>query len=397
VLTCRALRPGTVAVVSLLAALAGAAGVVVAGKTGGWLRDDTRTVVVRGSLPPRASKTVVLSKPVLGHGFRPDLIYLARSPGVVTVFARFGGTASSEGSGFVVSSAGYILTAAHVVSTASSRSVATAANSVFVQFSDGDRFRATVVGVDPYDDVGLLRVSPKVHPLDPLPMGSSANVRVGEPVATIGSPFGNRNSLSVGVISATHRTIPSLLSSYNLLDAIQTDAPINEGNSGGPLLDSAGRVIGINAQIRSQVGAGFEGVAFAVPIDIAIRSLAQLLARGHVTYAYAGLTTEDLTPAIARRFGYAATEGALIDRVDAHGPAQRAGLRAGSRNVVVAGQEVTVGGDAIVAIDGIPVQRAEDVVRIVSQRLLPGERATFTVVRGTNRRQVKLTLDRRQG
>src|SRR6185437_9966417 len=254
-----------------------------------------------------------------------------------------------------VSPAGYILTAAHVVSASGSRSVATAANSVFVQFSDGDRVRAAVVGVDPYDDVGLLRVSPKVHSLDPLPMGSSANVRVGEPVATIGSPFGNRNSLSVGVISATHRTIPSLLSSYDLLDAIQTDAPINEGNSGGPLLDSAGRVIGINAQIRAQVGGGFEGVAFAVPIDTAIRSLAQLLARGHVTYAYAGLTTEDLTPAIARRFGYAATAGALIDRVDTRGPAARAGLRAGSRDVVVAGQEVTVGGDAIVAIDDIPV------------------------------------------
>jgi S1-C subfamily serine protease len=389
-------RLRTVAFVSLLAALAGAAGVVVAGQTGGWMHDGTQTVVLRQPLESGTARTIVISKPVLGHGFRPDLIYLARAPGVVTVFARFGGADLNEGSGFVVSAAGYVLTAAHVISAAEKRSVATAANGVYVQFADGDRLQATIVGVDPFDDVGLLHVDPRAHALDSLPLGSSARIRVGEPVATIGSPFGNESSLSVGVISATHRAIPSLLSSYDLLDAIQTDAPINEGNSGGPLLNSAGRVIGINAQIRSQAGAGFEGVAFAVPIDIAIRSLAQLVARGHVTYAYAGLTTEDLTPTISRRFGYGARAGALVDFVAKGGPAAVAGLRPGTQNALVSGQEVTIGGDAIVAIDGIPVASSDDVARMISERLLPGQVADFTIVRGARRLHVAVTLGSRR-
>src|SRR5205823_9796529 len=139
------------------------------------------------------------------------------------------------------------------------------------------------------------------HTLHPVPLGDSSRVVVGEPVAAIGSPFGNTDSLSVGVVSAIRRSIPSLTTKYSLVDAIQTDAPINHGNSGGPLFDAHGRVIGINAQIRSSGGSsGFEGVGFAVPIDSARHSLEQLLRSGRVRYAYVGITTEDLTPAVAR-------------------------------------------------------------------------------------------------
>jgi 2-alkenal reductase len=155
-------------------------------------------------------------------------------------------------------------------------------------------------------------------------------------------------------------------------------------------------VIGINAQIRSTDSAsGFEGVGFAVPIDSARRSMQQLLTTGTVRYAYVGITTEDLTPSIAKKFGYAAQRGALIDGVTGGGAAARAGLKAGSQDVVFQGETVKVGGDAIVAIDGVPVTNAEDVVRIVSERLLPGETASFTVVRGRDRRVVKVTLGER--
>jgi S1-C subfamily serine protease len=391
------------AALALIAAVLGGALVLGVAAAAGWLHSGTtKTVVVRAPAPSSGdpSAPVVAAKPLLGNGFQPAQIFRTRAAGVVTIISYFDGPNASagQGSGFVVSAHGLILTNAHVVTTAGqgNASKTTPARTVYVEFSDGDRVTATVVGVDLFDDVGLLRINPTQHTLDPVPLGNSSRVVVGEPVAAIGSPFGNADSLSVGVVSAIRRSIPSLTSNYDLVDAIQTDAPINHGNSGGPLFDARGRAIGINAQIRSSgTGSGFEGVGFAVPIDSARRSMDQLLKTGGVRYAYVGIKTEDLTPAVAKKFGYAATRGALVDLVNPGTAAAKAGIVAGARDAVYEGLGIKIGGDAIVAIDGIPVTGAQDVVRIVTTRLVPGETARFTVVRGRQRRIVPVTLDQR--
>jgi S1-C subfamily serine protease len=390
-----------VAALCLVAAVVGGIVVLVVASAAGWLGGGTKTVVVQRLT--ETPGTVVSVPPLSGKGFSPAQIYRRRAAGVVTVISYFDSpsapdASSGQGSGFVVSADGTILTNAHVVTTAGEGQLGQAAKArqVYVEFGDGDRVPASIVGFDLYDDVAVVRVDPKLHRVSPVPLGDSDRVVVGEPVAAIGSPFGNVDSLSVGVVSAIRRSIPSLTTRYNLVDAIQTDASINHGNSGGPLFDARGLVIGINAQIRSTGnGSGFEGVGFAVPINSARRSMQQLLQTGRVSYAYVGIRTEDLTPSIAKRFGYGVDHGALIDSVSPGSPAARAGLVPGTHDALFDGLDVNVGGDAIVAIDGVPVRDGEDVVRIVAERLLPGETTKFTVVRGHTRRVVAVTLSAR--
>jgi S1-C subfamily serine protease len=394
------MRPSALALIALVAAALGGAATLVLGRAGGWLGSTTTAtyVVTEQAAAPAAARPT--ARPLTGSGFDPARIYAERSAGVVTIFAFFGAsggalTPESQGSGFVVSEDGTILTSSHVITNAGDAASAAAvrpAQEVYVEFADGERARARVVGWDVFDDVGVLRVDPDDHPVQPLPLGDSASVVVGEPVAAIGSPFGNTDSLSVGVVSAT-RSIASLTSRYDVVDAIQTDAPINHGNSGGPLFDAAGRVIGINAQIRSggSSGGGFEGVGFAVPIDAVKHSLKQLAATGHVAYAYVGIATSDLTPGLARHFGYGVLQGAVVDKVEPGTAAERAGLRAGASQRYL-GEPVTVGGDVIVAIDGMPVRSGGDVVRIVGERLVPGHVARFAIVRGSKRIVVPVRL-----
>jgi S1-C subfamily serine protease len=338
------------------------------------------------------------AKPLVGNSFNPAHLYAARASGVVTIysfFGRAGGTNAAQGSGFVVSPKGYILTNSHVITNAGAEDGSVeSARDVYVEFKNHDRVPAQIIGWDLYDDVGLIKVDPRSHPLAPVPLGDSALVRVGEPVAAIGSPFGNENSLAVGVVSAVHRSIDSLTSSYKLIDAIQTDAPINHGNSGGPLFDARGRVVGINAQIRSESG-NAEGVGFAVPINSARRSMTQLIATGRVPYAYVGIGSEDMTPTLARRFGYSAGYGAVVESVRAGTPADRAGLRGGDHDVDFNGTTFTVGGDLVVAIGGHAVRSADDLVRVVTERLQPGQRVIFTLLRDGQRLRVPVTLDER--
>ena len=394
------MRATSIAALALPTAVLGGALALLGAWAGGFLHRD-QTVVVREQVTAGdAGSPAIVAKPVAGNGFQPAQIFARRAAGVVTIVSYFdgsGATSAGQGSGFVVSPSGNVLTSAHVVTTAGQGGGQTErARTIYVQFSDGDRIPAKIVGYDLFDDVAVIRIDPRLHRLRPVPLGNSARVVVGEPVAAIGSPFGNADSLSVGVVSAIRRSIPSLTTRYDLVDAIQTDAPINHGNSGGPLFDARGRVIGINAQIRSSGGSsGFEGVGFAVPIDSARRSLSQILQTGGVRYAFIGIETEDLTPSIAKRFGYAAQRGALIDTVLPGSGAKSAGFKAGTHIEAFRGLGVHVGGDAIVAIDGAPVADSEDVVRIVATRLFPGEVARFTLVRGQARRVVKVRLGER--
>jgi 2-alkenal reductase len=397
------LRPGALTLLAVACALVGGFIALGLGKALGWAGSGSTTTVFRASPIPDDSAAAPAAvgssgKPLAGNGFDPSRIYSRRSPGVVTLYAQYGKDANSaqvaQGSGFVVSPGGYILTNSHVVTNAGEASPVRGADRVYVEFQDFDRVPAKIVGWDVNDDVALLRVDPAAHRLTPVPLGNSAAVAVGEPVAAIGSPFGNENSLGVGVVSATHRSIESLTSRFALVDAIQTDAPINHGNSGGPLFDARGRVIGINAQIRSDSG-NAEGVGFAVPINSARRSMEQLIAHGSVSYAYVGIVTQSITHALAKRFGYAADSGAVISRVEPRSPAATAGLSAGSHRQNFLGLRVPTGADLIVAIDGVPVRDSLDVVRIATERLTPGKPAVFTILRGKTRLRIPVTVSQR--
>ena len=399
-------RPGVILLVVLSAVVGGAAALGL-GKAVGWVDEGgsrTATVLVPtpdGAAPAAERVEGDAARPLDGNGFDASEIYRKRANGVVTIFALFGGEdevgAAAQGSGFVVSEDGYVLTNSHVITTAGEgepTEAPVAAGTVYVQFRDGERVPAEVVGWDLYDDVGLLKVDPDDHVVNPVPLGDSADIVVGEPVAAIGSPFGQESSLSVGVVSATERSISSLTSRYNLVDAIQTDAPINRGNSGGPMFDARGRVIGINAQIRSESGTA-EGVGFAVPINAARRSMEQLIQSGRVRYAWLGVTTQTVTPRMAEELGFGAEAGAAVQEVVEDSPADRAGLRGGGRERSFEGVAIQPGGDLIVAIDGTPVESAEDVVRAITQRLLPGQSVELTILRGNLQRTVTVELGER--
>ena len=394
------MRPPLVAAVALVAALGGGIAALGLGAlTGLTAGDDGRTVVVSvpaADRPGTSAGTGAAPPPALGNAFDPAAVYASRVAGVVTIYATFAGAGgTSQGSGFVVDDEGTILTNAHVVTNVGEGGPVRGADRVYVEFDDGERVPARIVGWDLFADVGVIAVEPDAHALAPLPLGDSDTAVPGAPVAAIGSPFGNQSSLAVGVVSATGRSIPSLTSDYAVADAIQVDAPINRGNSGGPLLDGRGRVIGINAQIRSNSGLA-EGVGFAIPINIARRSLEQLLATGRVAYAYIGIKTQDVTPGIAERFDLGAERGALIGSVEPDTPAARAGLRGGTREEAYNGLSVSLGGDLIVRIGDREVESADDVSRIVTEELLPGQRVPFVVLRGgTDRETVQVTLAER--
>ena len=395
-----------VAAVAVVAALLGGVAALALGKATGWVDDGTQTVFVPvrsgqvGDGGIAATDEVPdTGKPLPGNDFDPSQIYRARSSGVVTIYALFGshssdgGGSASQGSGFVVSPDGYILTNSHVITTAGEgapEEKPEQADEVFVEYRSGERVGARIVGYDLFDDVGLLKVDPQEHPVHPVPLGDSSRVEVGEPVAAIGSPFGQTTSLSVGVVSATERSIESLTSTFDVVDAIQTDAPINRGNSGGPLFDARGRVIGINAQIRSQTGTA-EGVGFAVPINSARRSMRQLIANGVVRYAWVGISTQTVTPSLATELGFDAPRGAAVQTIIEGSPAEKAGFRAGTNDAEFEGIQIRTGGDVIVAIDGQRVSDAEDVVREVAA-LEPGQRVVFSVARDGDRVDIPVVL-----
>lgn len=357
-----------------------------------------------------ATTRVEVVRQLAGGSFDPSVVYAREAPGVVTVISLFEGTRASDrpsaseglGSGFVIAGDGRIATNAHVVTNGSGGTVRRA-ETVYVQFADGNQVPAEIVGTDLNADIALIKVDPAGLTLRPLPLGTSRSLTVGAPVAAIGSPFGEPQSLSVGVISGVNRTIDSLNSGgardgggFAIGGAIQTDAAINHGNSGGPLVDARGRVIGVNAQIQT-TGGGGEGVGFAIPVDTVRRSLDQLAQKGTVDYAWIGVSTVQVYPQLADHFDLASDTGALVQSVTPGSPAATAGLIAGDENdVLFQASRFTIGGDLITKVDGVPLTREHDLATAIAG-LAPGSSITLEVWRGGERRTVGVTLGTRPG
>jgi S1-C subfamily serine protease len=329
--------------------------------------------------------------------FNAARVYREASPGVVTIRSVFGpaegsGPSAAEGSGFELNHNGEIVTNAHVV-TVESGGKRVPAKAVFVEFTDRNVVSAKILGFDPFADVALLKVTPPPGlQLHPLALGDDHKLVVGEPVAAIGSPFGEQQSLSVGVVSATDRSVKSL-TQFEIEGAIQTDASINPGNSGGPLLNANAQVIGINQQIETNSGAN-DGVGFAVPISAVKRSVAQLQAKGKAEYAYLGVSSQPLYPQLAAKLGLDTKFGGLIAQVVPGGPAARAGLKGGTGKIQFQAAEYRTGGDVILAFDGRPVISPEDLARDTEAHA-PGQKATLTILRDNQRKQVEVTLGKR--
>jgi 2-alkenal reductase len=337
-------------------------------------------------------------------GFDPRAIYRDEAPGVVTVISLFGGAgldsilggqnddgSGGVGSGFVVSRNGEIATNAHVVTTGEGSAIKRATQ-VYVEFADGNQVEAKIVGHDPNADIALLKVDPKGLTLRPLPIATRDSVQVGTPVAAIGSPFGEKQSLSVGVVSAIDRAIDSL-TEFQISGAIQTDAAINPGNSGGPLVDGGGRVIGVNQQIKTRSGGG-EGVGFAVPADVLSRSLEGLRKDGKVRYAYLGVQSVPLYPQLVKRFDLPVGQGAWLQVVQSGGPGEKAGLRGGKSEIRFQDRAFAEGGDIITRIEDRPIHDADDLSEAV-QLYDPGQKVTLEVWRDGEKRKIDLTLGER--
>lgn len=323
-------------------------------------------------------------------GFNAAEVYREALPGVVTIRSLFAG-GGAEGSGFVWNADGEIVTNAHVVTDESS-GTRVPAEEVFVEFPDRNVIDAEIVGFDPFADVALLKVDPKGMELHPLQLGNDSKIAVGEPVAAIGSPFGEQSSLSVGVVSAVNRSVKSL-TEFQIEGAIQTDASINPGNSGGPLLDSQARVLGINQQIETNSGAN-DGVGFAVPMSAIKRSVKELEEDGSVEYAYIGVQSQALYPQLAEKLGLDTTFGGLLSQVVPGGPAEKAGLKGGTSKLKFQAGEYTTGGDVILQIEGHDVIEPDDLARLIATRK-PGETVTMTILRDGKKKDVKVTLGKR--
>jgi S1-C subfamily serine protease len=342
-----------------------------------------------GSAPAKTTTEVVVQ--TAGEGFDAAAVYREASPGVVTIRSLFD-AGGGEGSGFVLDEGGHIVTNAHVV-TDGEGGDRKEAKAVFVEFPDRNVVAAEVVGFDPFADVALLKVKPDGFELKPLELGDDDELIVGQPVAVIGSPFGEQQSLSVGIVSATDRSVRSL-TRFQIEGAIQTDASINPGNSGGPLLDAAGRVLGISQQIETQSGAN-DGVGFAVPVSAIKRSVAQLRRDGEVEYAYIGVSSQALYPQLAEKLGLDTGYGGLVAEVVEDGPADEAGLEGGDDKLRFQGVPYRTGGDTILAVDGRKVVQPDDLASHIADKR-PGEKVTLEVLRPDGEREdIEVTLGAR--
>lgn len=349
---------------------------------------------------PAAGKTEP-ADPVMidtdGREFDAATVYRESVPGVISVRSIFGESANplegraAGGSGFVLNDDGEIVTNAHVITDGEGED-RTAAQQVYVEFYDGNVLSAEVIGFDPFADVGLIKVDPEDADLTPLPLADSEKVAVGQPIAVIGSPFGEDHSLSTGVVSQTGRSVMSL-TDFQIDGAIQTDASINPGNSGGPMLDGQGGVIGISQQMKSGSGAS-NGVGFGVPANTIEGSVDQLRENGEASYAYIGVSTQPLYPQLADKLGIDAEFGALVGEVVDDGPADEAGIKGGDEEIVFQAGRYDVGGDVIVSADGKEIEHAEDLGRLIGS-LRPGDSVDLGVIRDGREISVEVDLEER--
>ncbi len=296
------------------------------------------------------------------------------------------GVQVASGSGFVLDKEGHIVTNDHVVD---------GADQVEVTFLDGTTVHAKVVGQDPSSDLAVIQVDVKSSLLQPVELGDSSALVVGEQVFAIGNPFGQLWTMTNGIVSAVGRTIQSGTSSYSIPEVVQTDAAINPGNSGGPLVDSHGRVVGVNAQIESQGGSS-SGVGFAIPVNIVKRVAPALVKDGHYNYAWLGITGTSLTLDLNEAMNLSPDQrGALVINVASGSPSDKAGVQAGQRQATINGDQVTVGGDVIIAVDGQSVTGMDSVIDYLFTSKQPGDKITLTVLRNGQQKDIAITLGQR--
>jgi S1-C subfamily serine protease len=386
-----------------------AVGLVAAGVLGGALAlggaealggfDSTTTVrEIASPLPAPIS----LNQPAAKSGaLSVNAIYKHAAPGVVQVTATqvtsspsvdpfFGFAFPSQqksealGSGFVIDKAGHIVTNYHVVEHA---------RSVDVSFSNNESMKAKLVGSDPSTDIAVLQVDAHSRALTPLALGNSDAVRVGDSVVAIGNPFGYDRTVTAGIVSALQRVIQAP-NSYSIDHVIQTDAALNKGNSGGPLLDARGNVIGVNSQIAADSGSsGNVGIGFAVPINTVKTIAAQIIKTGHAEHPYLGISAQAVTPTAAKLFHLPATHGLLVARVQPGSAAAQAGLHAGSGNATLAGESYPLGGDLITKIDSTPLYSLDQLRDVIDDKQ-PGDQVRLETYRGDQARTVTVKLGR---
>jgi putative serine protease PepD len=361
----------TTAALVAVALASGAGGAAVYGLASGGDGGASTTTAVAAAVPAARPAAAVKTS----GGLSVNEIYRRANPGVVDIKVRqsssagpdqFGGPSgngsgqesTAEGSGFVIDGDGHIVTNQHVVD---------GATSITVTFADGKTASAKVVGTDPSTDVAVIKVDAPRSELHPLTFADSNTVEVGDGVVAIGSPFGLEETVTTGIVSALDRTIDAP-NNFTISGAIQTDAAINHGNSGGPLLDSAGQVIGINSQIESDSG-GNDGVGFAIPSNSVRRVAQELIASGKVSHAYLGVQLTDASSG----------GGATVAQTVSGGPGADAGLRSG---------------DVVTAIDGKAIDASDALVAAVDSHK-PGDQVTLTVKRGGDTSQVKVKLGTR--
>ena len=314
-------------------------------------------------------------------------IFEKAEPGVVRVNTQRNQTSDETGgvgSGFVFDKKGHIITNAHVIED-STKTVVT--------FLDGRSYNAKIIGIDEYTDIGVIKVNADLKLLQPLSLGDSSNLQVGEPITAIGNPFGLSGSMTSGIISQMGRLLPSG-SGYSIPDVIQTDAAINPGNSGGPLLNMRGNIVGINTAIQSTTGE-FTGVGFAIPSQTVAKIVPTLIKDGEYKHPWIGISGRDIDPDTANVLGLKDALGFLVITVVEDSPAWDAGLIGSDKTIEVEGREYSIGGDVITAVDGIDVRKIDDILIHLQRVKTVGDEMDLEILRDDRTTNVTIVLQER--